>query len=76
MSSDNRDIFDKALDAAPIVGAALGGAGARKLYNKKVWQSPGLKNFHAGRKNLVTLAGAGAGYTAGAYTSSKAKRRK
>lgn len=74
--SDNRDIFDKALEVAPIAGAALGGVGARKLYDRKVWQSPKLKKFHAKRKNLVTLAGMGAGYTAGAYPSLNDGRRR
>ncbi|TXH48662.1 MAG: hypothetical protein E6Q97_24280 [Desulfurellales bacterium] len=76
MPDDNRDIFDKALEVAPLAGAALGGAAARKLYDRKVWQSKRLKDFHARRKNLVTLAGAGAGYTAGVYPSLRKGRRK
>lgn len=65
--ADNRDIFDKALDLAPLAGAALGASAARKLYDRKVWQSERLKNFHKGRKALVTVSGAGAGYMAGAF---------
>lgn len=68
MPSDNRDIFDKALEIAPpVVGAALGAAVARRIYNKKVWQSPARKEFHRKRKNLVTVSGAGAGYAAGDF---------
>lgn len=76
MAEDNRDIFDKAIEVAPLVGGVLGGAAARKLYNRKVWQSKRLKAFHAKQKNLVTLAGAGAGYTAGAYPSLRKEKRK
>lgn len=65
--ADNRDIFEKALDYAPLAGAALGASTARKMYDRKVWQSERLKNFHKGRKNLVTVAGGGAGYMAGAF---------
>ena len=78
MPSDNRDIFDKALDYAPVVGAVLGASAARKMYDRKVWQSERLKNFHRGRKNLVTVAGGGAGYMAGSFPkmNEEGKRRK
>jgi len=76
VAEDNRDIFDKAMEVAPLVGAAFGGAAARKLYDRKVWQSKRLRGFHARRKNLVTVAGAGAGYTAGAYPSLRREKRK
>ncbi len=40
---DNRDIFDKALDLAPVVGAATGAVVARRIQKK--WREGDLKRF-------------------------------
>lgn len=78
---DNRDIFEKALDNAPVIGAALGGAVAgRKMYKIARREGSGRVSS-AAQSSLAGLYGATAGGLAGAsvrndVNKSKSKRRK
>jgi outer membrane lipoprotein SlyB len=76
---DNRDIFEKALDNAPLIGAVLGGSLAgRKMY--KIGRSEGSgRTSSAAQAGLAGMYGATAGGFAGAAIKNdinKSKRRK
>lgn len=88
MAEDNRDIFDKALDALPAVGVVAGGAIGRKLGRRaaaKSWSQAFGKDMTVARKNAMRadvtgagragiILGAPAGLVAGGATMEAAKK--
>jgi hypothetical protein len=74
---DNRDIFDKALDNAPVIGGAiLGGLGARSILRKMNGGKYATRAMKREANQLAIISGAPTGALVGAMVSDGPKNKK